>query len=60
VAYLLHEGQINWITGIATLDDDVLEFTWNVTKKNKKSNPSRNKRTSLRLLSSSSSISDGR
>ena len=37
MAYLLPEGQIDWITGIATLNDDELMFTWNVSGKVTKS-----------------------
>ena len=28
IAYLLPEGQVEWVTGIAAIDDDDLVFTW--------------------------------
>ena len=36
MAYLLPEGQIDWIEGMATLSDDNLAFTWTFTDKNRK------------------------
>ena len=60
MAYILPEGQIDWIKGIATLTEDDLVFTWNVNQNNYKTNYTRTKYNRNSLKSSSSSVSEGR
>lgn len=59
VSYLLPEGHVDWIQGIATIVNNELVFTWNYSRRSSRSNSiiTHHARKNRRL---SSSASDGR